>query len=135
MDDLLDDIFHSDDDRFEQIWLQDMDYNNLENKLYAKDLCKNADDFIAYMIWESQNWERMYAKHKPNTMVLRGQNPNIIFHGGCLGCLSQRKHGIDRCKGCQYFGMNGWDSPNLFIEGEDSAKLGGDEFKNFLTGE
>jgi hypothetical protein len=27
----------------------------------------------------------------------------IIFHGGCLGCLTQNKKGIDFCRKCKYF--------------------------------
>lgn len=39
---------------------------------------------------------------------------NIVFHGGCLGCASQRLHGLGRCKGCNYFS---WGSglPDLSI--------------------
>ena len=37
-----------------------------------------------------------------------------IFHGGCLRCKSQEKHGIRRCLGCQYFEAD-WDKPDLSI--------------------
>jgi hypothetical protein len=35
-----------------------------------------------------------------------------IFHGGCLQCKSQEKHGINRCLGCQYFEAD-WSKPDL----------------------
>ena len=67
-------------------------------------------------------------------MGMRGNNPNIIFHGGCLGCISQRNHGIDRCKGCQYFRFN-HSKPNLHIEGEEADTMSGDDFKRLIGGE
>ena len=68
-------------------------------------------------------------------MLIRGSSPNIIFHGGCLGCISQRNHGIDRCKGCQYFRFNhGHIKPNLHIEGEEAAIINADDFKRLLGG-
>ena len=39
----------------------------------------------------------------------------IRFHGGCHGCVSQKRYGIKRCKGCQYF-LADWSLPNLSIE-------------------
>lgn len=36
----------------------------------------------------------------------------IIFHGGCNLCESQKLHGLARCTGCQYFEAN-WDLPDL----------------------
>lgn len=89
-------------------------------------------NYIDYHIWEDIYWESMYNDHAPDTKVFRGTNPNIIFHGGCLGCKSQRIHSINRCKGCRYFKAN-WDSPNLFIEGEDSHTMGADEFNDVLN--
>lgn len=38
--------------------------------------------------------------------------PIIIFHGGCLTCISQIYDGIDRCKKCQYFRCD-WNKPDL----------------------
>jgi hypothetical protein len=75
----------------------------------------------------------MFKKHLPCTIVFRGRHPNIIFHGGCLGCLSQRNHGIDRCMGCQYFKGN-CSKPNLRIEGEEASTLSGEDFKRMLGG-
>lgn len=98
-------------DRFEQIWVSE----NVHHRYGASDSLKD-NDYINYHIWEDQNSNEMCKKHLPNTMVFRGNNPNIIFHGGCLGCISQRNHGIDRCKGCQYFRFN-HGKPNLHIEG------------------
>lgn len=104
-------------DKFEAIWVAekvDRDYN--------ADRTLNNNDYIDYHLWEDQNWEAMYKKHLPNTKVYRGVNPNIIFHGGCLGCLSQRKNGINRCKGCKYFRGNR-NNPSLHIKGEKAATL------------
>lgn len=41
-----------------------------------------------------------------------------VFHGGCLSCVSQIEHGIDRCSACKYKNAN-WDLPDLSIEKED----------------
>jgi hypothetical protein len=38
-----------------------------------------------------------------------------VFHGGCLQCKSQDKHGIRRCLGCQYFDAD-WNKPDLSIK-------------------
>lgn len=116
-------------DKFEGIWVAE----NGNSRYGASDSLRDSD-YIDYHIWEDQNSNEMYKKHLPNTMVIRGSNPNIIFHGGCLGCISQRNHGIDRCKGCKYFRAN-WSNPNLYIEGEESAKMNGDDFKRLLGGE
>lgn len=100
-------------DKFEQIWVAE----NVNSRYVDTTDSLRDKDYIDYRIWEDQNSSEMYKKHLPNTMVFRGSNPNIIFHAGCLGCISQRNHGIDRCKGCQYFRCN-WNKPNLHIEGE-----------------
>jgi len=99
-------------DKFEGIWVAENVNGN-----YGASKSLRDNDYIDYHIWEDQNSSEIYKKHLPNTMVIRGNNPNIIFHGGCLGCISQRNNGIDRCKGCQYFKGN-WRKPNLYVEGE-----------------
>ena len=116
----------SDHLRFEKVWID----KNVNDKDSYKEL--SDDDRISFKIWEDAYWREMYQKHLPNTNVFRGNNPNIIFHGGCLGCKSQRVHGIDRCKGCSYFKYGG---QNLFIPGEDSHKLSAEDFKNLLLGD
>lgn len=35
-----------------------------------------------------------------------------IFHGGCIGCTSQKRFGIERCNFCQYCRAN-WNLPDL----------------------
>lgn len=110
--------------RFEVIWLE----KNKNVKDVVRDL--GNDDYINYHIWQDINCEEMYKKHLPHVTLVRGKNPNIIFHGGCLGCKSQRIHGIDRCRGCMYFKFDFRNKPNLFIPGEDSATI--DDFKNLL---
>lgn len=52
----------------------------------------------------------------PDAVIVRGEVSHVIFHGGCLGCVSQQRHGIDRCRGCKYFRFD-WDKPELFIGG------------------
>ena len=112
---------------FEAIWVS----RNV-NSDYSAGKSISDDDYISFKIWCNANEMRMYKKHLPNTNVFIGNNPNIIFHGGCLGCLSQRKHGIDRCKGCCYFKFNN-NKPNLFIQGEDSHEINGDELNDILN--
>lgn len=114
---------------FERIWIA----KNVNDE-YSAPQVLNADEYLDYKLWEDMNIETMYKKHLPNTRLFRGKNPNIIFHGGCLGCVSQRLHGFERCKGCQYFRYS-WDKENLHIKGEDSAKLSGDDFRKLLGGE
>lgn len=112
---------------FEQIWVKE----NKDEK-YGEGKLLSDDQYIDYHIWEDMNSSRMYKKHLPNYLILIGKNPNIIFHGGCLGCLSQRKHGIERCKGCYYFKFNA-NNPNLCIKGEDTSKLSATDLFNFLN--
>lgn len=102
-------------DEFEDIWVADHVYRD-----YDATRKLNNNDYIDYHLWEDQNCEAMYKKYLPKTKVYRGVNPNIIFHGGCLGCLSQRKNGINRCKGCMFF-RAAWDKPSLYIKGEKAA--------------
>lgn len=104
-------------DEFEQIWI----YMNRDNNYRAIDIL-NDNEYLDYYIWQDMNTESMYKKHRPNSRIFRGKNPNIIFHAGCLGCLSQRLHGIERCKGCIYFRFISEKKPNLHIEGEDATK-------------
>jgi len=114
---------------FEKVWIAKV----VSNDYKATD-CLNDDDYLDYKLWEDINAKLLYKKHLPNTMVFRGENPNIIFNGGCLGCLSQRINGFERCKGCQYFRCQ-WSNPDLHIKGEDAAKMDADEFRRLLGGE
>ena len=112
--------------QFESIWI-----NKNVNDEYSASQVLNNEDYLDYKLWEDMNMDTMFKKHLPKARVFRGKNPNIIFHGGCLGCLSQRLYGFERCKGCQYFRCN-WNNPNLRIEGEESAKISADEIMNIL---
>lgn len=116
-------------DEFEQIWIA----KNRNNNYHATDIL-NDDEYLDYKLWDDMNTEAMYKKHCPNTLLCLGKNPNIIFHGGCLGCLSQRLHGLERCKGCMYFRF-GRSKPNLHIEGEEAAKMTTEDLKRLLGGE
>lgn len=111
---------------FESLWID----KRVNNNYGAIDIL-NDDEYIDYKLWEDINTESLFKKHLPNTMLFSGKNPNIIFHGGCLGCLSQRLHGLERCKGCRYFRAN-WANPNLHIKGEESATISADELKKIL---
>lgn len=113
-------------EEFERIWVaKNVNYE------YGASYYLTDNEYIDYHIWQYQNSDKMYEKHLPNTMVMRGDNPNIIFHGHCLGCISQRNYGIDRCKGCQHFRANS-SKPNLFINGEESSKINGEALKRLL---
>lgn len=37
-----------------------------------------------------------------------------IFHGGCLGCISQHVRGLWMCRHCKYH-KSDWSKPNLFM--------------------
>jgi hypothetical protein len=113
-------------DKFEKIWVDE----NVNDNYNATSLL-NDDEYLDYNLWEDMNTERLFSKYKSDTFVISGKNPNIIFHGGCLGCASQRIHGLERCKGCKYFRAN-WSKPDLSISGEWSATIDGDDLKNLL---
>lgn len=83
---------------FERVWIAET-VDNVYGA--AKEL--SDDDYIKYHEWEIVNSERMYVKYLPKHIVFRGIQPNIIFHGGCIGCTMQQLHGINVCKGCSYF--------------------------------
>lgn len=95
---------------FEQVWLGEhvmRDYGSTDSL--------NDNDYIAYHIWDKEHSQEMYNKHIPEATVIRGNPSNVVFHGGCLGCVSQERYGINRCKGCQYFRAN-WGLPDLSIK-------------------
>ena len=117
--------------KFENVWVQAN--VNAKHKPDRKEALTD-DEYIAYHQWLKENNAAMYKKYKPNTKIHIGENPNIIFHGGCLGCLSQRLHGIERCKGCIYFRFSsGRVKQNLFIPGEESAKMSAKELCEFIN--
>jgi len=43
---------------------------------------------------------------------------HVIFHGGCIGCLSPEEMGIGNCIGCKYFTAD-WKLPNLYTPKDD----------------
>ena len=114
------------EEEFERAWIRDHIFDDYS--LYDS---FNDDDYLDYKIWEDNNNKKMYSKYQPKVRVYIGKNANIIFHGGCLGCLSQRIHGIDRCKGCKYFRAD-WNKPNLFIEGEKAATMSQKDFDDLM---
>ena len=111
---------------FEQIWIA----KNVNGNYNAADML-NDDEYLDYKLWDDMNTEMLYKKHLPKTFLCRGKNPNIIFHGACLGCLSQRLNGLERCKGCMYFRFS-HNKPNLHIEGEKAAKMSSEDLKRLL---
>ena len=52
----------------------------------------------------------------------------IIFHGGCHGCLTQYKEGIDNCRLCQYFDAD-WSLPDLSEKIPSATELERDRIK------
>lgn len=111
---------------FEDVWVKENVYHR-----YGESKSLNDDIYISYKIWNDMNSDAMMKKHLPKTLFIRGENPNIIFHGGCLGCISQRQHGIDRCKGCQFFKAD-WSKPDIIIDGESSASLDQDDINDLF---
>ena len=100
---------------YEALWVKknvDEDYSALKNL--------TDNQYIEYYKFDEENYESLMAKYKPNTRYIRGKNPNIIFHGGCLGCASQRLRGINRCKGCVFFRFD-CSKKDKRIEGEECA--------------
>lgn len=95
---------------FEEIWIEE---NVNRNYLIRRNL--KDDDYIRYHIWENQNNVEMVKKHLPDSILIKGRTSYIVFHGGCLGCTSQRIHGISKCKGCKYFKGNS-SLPNLYVD-------------------
>jgi hypothetical protein len=114
----------TEEEGFEMIWQAEHGSDSFATQ------CLDDDQYIYYKIYDDANWKELYRKYKPNAYVIRGDNPNIIFHGGCLGCKSQRLHGIDRCKGCTYFRCRGGD--DLHIKGEDADTI--DDWDEFIGG-
>lgn len=116
-------------DKFEKIWIDEnvnwydeWDRYKWNHNYVPPIQLLNDDEYLDYKIWEDMNHTQLYKKHIPYGILVKGENPNIIFHGGCLGCASQRIHGFERCKGCQFFRTN-WDKPDLKIGGEWSATM------------
>lgn len=93
--------------KFEEIWIEE----NVHHK-YGVQKKLSDEDYINYHIWEDINWSKMYQVHKSDTLVIRGENKRIIFHGGCLPCNHQIKYGINKCSGCMYFKAD-WRKPDL----------------------
>ena len=100
------------EEAFEQIWVEEQSSRRHNRRRPSRYDLLSDKDYIDYNIWEKEHSIRLYNKHCPEVAVIRGFNPNVVFHGGCLGCVSQKEHGIQRCTGCQYFRAN-WDKPDL----------------------
>lgn len=47
---------------------------------------------------------------------------NIIFHGGCVGCITQSIKGKRECTKCMYFDPN-WSLPNLSKYNKEKPKM------------
>lgn len=92
-------MYEASEETYEELWLDD----NLSNHSPKYRSSVSDDLYIGYVRWENDNAERMNKKHRPNTTVIRGTHPNLIFHGGCIGCVTQLKQSVDQCKRCFYF--------------------------------
>lgn len=100
------------DELFERIWCE----SHLNHK-FGSEKCLTIGEYIDYHIWEELNYTSLMEKYLPNAGYSERDNPNIVFHGGCVGCVSQLQHGVSRCTGCQYFKVD-WGLPDLSIDGE-----------------
>jgi hypothetical protein len=95
-------MYEANEETFEELWMGD----NL-SKCSPKSRCSVSDDlYIEYVKWELDNYERMNKKHRPNILGIRGTHPNLIFHGACIGCVTQLKQSVEVCKRCTYFRNN-----------------------------
>lgn len=112
---------------FELIW-----YAKNVNRNYDAPRVLSDDDYLDYKLWEDMNSGKLFKKHLPQMHVFNGKNPNIIFHGSCVGCMSQRLRGFDRCIGCQFFRGN-WCKEDLHIKGEESATISANELMKILN--
>lgn len=83
--------------------------------LYKKGMLKaaSATHFIIHYQDNEIGEIRFFNQEEVNS-IFEG-TIKIIYHGGCLSCISQEKYGIERCNGCQYRRAN-WSLPNLQIE-------------------
>jgi len=115
-------------DEFERIWIAENVTHNYEDRDSLSD-----DDYIDYYIWKDQNDNQLCKKYLPKIATFKGNTPNIIFHATCLGCISQRNHGINRCKGCKYLRDN-QSNLNLHIDGEKTDTLSIHDLYNFCKG-
>jgi len=46
------------------------------------------------------------------------KNKQVIFHGGCLGCVAQENAGLGYCVGCKYFECE-WHLPDKSMKPDD----------------
>lgn len=114
---------------FEKIWVAE----KVKHDYDATDILSD-EEYLDYNLWCDMNTEVMYRKHLPHVVLCRGKNPNIIFHGGCLGCLSQRRHGFERCMGCLFFRFD-QKKLNLHIEGEEYDTMSANDLRDLLGGD
>ena len=107
-------IINKDKDKvFEALWIDE----NV-NKNYRADNILTNRDYVLYNVWRQFNDQRLYKQYLPNTTVISGsmnRTDKIIFHGGCLTCISQSKHRVRRCFNCQYFRAD-WNKKDLSIK-------------------
>ncbi len=104
-------MYEANEETFEELWMDD----NMSNCSPKSRRSVSDDLYIEYVKWELNNYERMNKKHRPNTTVIRGTHPNLIFHGGCIGCATQLKQSVEVCKRCSYF-RNDSRLPSRFTE-------------------
>jgi hypothetical protein len=43
----------------------------------------------------------------------------LVYHGGCLDCISQLHYGLKRCNGCKFKTPN-WNLPDLSVKKPES---------------
>lgn len=98
---------------FKSIWID----KNVADNFRAHESLSDKE-YVYYKVWCQMNDEHMYKTHLPNATVVSGsvnRIDKIIFHGGCLNCVSQEITGVGRCLGCQYFRAD-WNKPDLNVK-------------------
>lgn len=54
--------------------------------------------------------DKQYAR------VHTSEKKHLVFHGGCLSCVTPLHYGLGNCLGCKYFNGVTSNYPNLKIE-------------------
>jgi hypothetical protein len=62
---------------------------------------------------DSRVAEAIREKNRLRQLAVVGKlKKPTIWHGGCIGCIEQKRKGMNYCLGCQYFDAQ-WEKPDL----------------------
>ena len=101
--------------KFMYVWIKENVERDYERR--PKSIL-NDNEYILYSCWRQVNDEWLYRHYTMRVVSgSMGRSDKLIFHGGCIGCISQEINNIDRCKGCQYFRAN-WNKKDLCLREE-----------------